>query len=221
MKFVVAIDGPAAAGKGTIAKAVAKHFNLPHLDTGLLYRGIGKKALAYSRTSYYPEVAKQLALDLKPSDLNPNELRTPEIAEAASKVAKITEVREVLLDFQRSFANQDGGAVLDGRDIGTVICPDADIKLFVTASAEVRSYRRYKELKNNNNINLTISSAKPPIFWKDKEIVKQQLYKWDLYKIQKLIYNLNEIELLVKKNFNNSINFITDFILQETSSTNN
>ncbi len=136
MKFVVAIDGPAAAGKGTIAKAVAKHFNLPHLDTGLLYRGIGKKALAYSRTSYYPEVAKQLALDLKPSDLNPNELRTPEIAEAASKVAKITEVREVLLDFQRSFANQDGGAVLDGRDIGTVICPNADIKLFITASAE-------------------------------------------------------------------------------------
>ena len=112
MKFVVAIDGPAAAGKGTIAKAVAKHFDLPHLDTGLLYRGIGKKALAYSRTSYYPEVAKQLALDLKPSDLNPNELRTPEIAEAASKVAKITEVREVLLDFQRSFANQDGVAVL-------------------------------------------------------------------------------------------------------------
>ena len=151
MKFVVAIDGPAAAGKGTIAKAVAKHFDLPHLDTGLLYRGIGKKALAYSRTSYYPEVAKQLALDLKPSDLNPNELRTPEIAEAASKVAKITEVREVLLDFQRSFANQDGGAVLDGRDIGTVICPDADIKLFVTASAEVRSYRRYKELKNNGH----------------------------------------------------------------------
>ena len=140
MKFVVAIDGPAAAGKGTIAKAVAKHFNLPHLDTGLLYRGIGKKALAYSRTSYYPEVAKQLALDLKPSDLNPNELRTPEIAEAASKVAKITEDREVLFDFQRSFANQDGGAVLDGRDIGTVICPDADIKLFITASAEAVSY---------------------------------------------------------------------------------
>ena len=84
-----------------------------------------------------------------------------------------------------------------------------------------RILKLYKELKNNNNINLTISSAKPPIFWKDKEIVKQQLYIWDLYKIQKLIYNLNEIELLVKKNFNNSINFITDFILQETSSTNN
>ena len=173
MKFVVAIDGPAAAGKGTIAKAVAKHFDLPYLDTGLLYRGIGKKALAYSRTSYYPEVAKQLALDLKPSDLNPNELRTPEIAEAASKVAKITEVREVLLDFQRSFANQDGGAVLDGRDIGTVICPDADIKLFVTASAEVRSYRRYKELKNNGH-NVELESVLQDVVSRDKRDAERE-----------------------------------------------
>ena len=173
MKFVVAIDGPAAAGKGTIAKAVAKHFNLPHLDTGLLYRGIGKKALAYSRTSYYPEVAKQLALDLKPSDLNPNELRTPEIAEAASKVAKITEVREVLLDFQRSFANQDGGAVLDGRDIGTVICPNADIKLFITASAEIRSYRRYKEL-NNNGHDVELESVLQDVVSRDKRDAERE-----------------------------------------------
>ena len=173
MKFVVAIDGPAAAGKGTIAKAVAKHFNLPHLDTGLLYRGIGKKALAYSRTSYYPEVAKQLALDLKPSDLNPNELRTPEIAEAASKVAKITEVREVLLDFQRSFANQDGGAVLDGRDIGTVICPNADIKLFITASAEIRSYRRYKELKNNGH-DVELESVLQDVISRDKRDAERE-----------------------------------------------
>ena len=129
MKFVVAIDGPAAAGKGTIAKAIANHFKLSHLDTGLLYRGVGKKALAYSRTSYYPEVAKQLALDLKSSDLESSELRTPEIAEAASKVALIPEVREVLLDFQRSFANQDGGAILDGRDIGTVISSGHEIGL--------------------------------------------------------------------------------------------
>ncbi len=106
MKFVVAIDGPAAAGKGTIAKAIANHFKLSHLDTGLLYRGVGRKALAYSRTSYYPEVAKQLALDLKSSDLESSELRTPEIAEAASKVALIPEVREVLLDFQIYF-NKD------------------------------------------------------------------------------------------------------------------
>ena len=149
MKFIVAIDGPAAAGKGTIAKAVAKHFKFPHLDTGLLYRGVGKKALAYSRTSYYPEIAKQLALDLKPVDLEANDLRTPEVAKAASKIAVIPEVREVLLDFQRNFANQEGGAVLDGRDIGTVICPYAHVKLFITASAEIRAIRRYEELKNN------------------------------------------------------------------------
>ena len=132
MKFIVAIDGPAAAGKGTIAKAVAKYFKFPHLDTGLLYRGVGKKALAYSRTSYYPEIAKQLALDLKPVDLEANDLRTPEVAKAASKIAVIPEVREVLLDFQRNFANQEGGAVLDGRDIGTVICPYAHVKLFLS-----------------------------------------------------------------------------------------
>jgi cytidylate kinase len=151
MKFTVAIDGPAAAGKGTISKAVAAHFEFAHLDTGLLYRGVGKKALAYSRTSFYPEVARQLALELTPEDLLADDLRTTEVAQAASKVAVIPEVREVLLEFQRSFASRDGGAVLDGRDIGTVICPNADIKLFVTASAEVRAERRFKELSERGH----------------------------------------------------------------------
>jgi len=146
MQFTVAIDGPAAAGKGTISKAVAAHFGFAHLDTGLLYRGVGKKALAYSRTSYYPEVAEQLARELTADDLKADDLRTAEVAQAASKVAVIPEVRAVLLDFQRDFAKRDGGAVLDGRDIGTVICPDANVKLFVTASAEVRAYRRFLEL---------------------------------------------------------------------------
>lgn len=146
MKFTVAIDGPAAAGKGTISKEVAAHFGFAHLDTGLLYRGVGKKALAYSRTSFYPEVARQLALELTPEDLQADDLRTADVAQAASKVAVIPEVREVLLEFQRNFANRDEGAVLDGRDIGTVICPSADVKLFVTASAEIRAERRFKEL---------------------------------------------------------------------------
>jgi len=145
-RFTVAIDGPAAAGKGTISKAVATHFGFAHLDTGLLYRGVGKKALAYSRTSYYPEVAEQLARELTADDLKADDLRTPEVAQAASKIAVIPEVRAVLLDFQREFATRAGGAVLDGRDIGTVICPDANVKLFVTASAEVRAYRRFLEL---------------------------------------------------------------------------
>ena len=155
MKFIVAIDGPAAAGKGTISKAIAANFKFAHLDTGLLYRGVGKKALAYSRTSFYPEISRQLALELTPEDLLSDDLRTDEVAQAASKVAIIPEVRDVLFDFQRNFANQEGGTVLDGRDIGTIICPNADVKLFITASAEVRALRRFKELtKNGHKVSL-------------------------------------------------------------------
>ena len=155
MKFTVAIDGPAAAGKGTISKAIAANFKFAHLDTGLLYRGVGKKALAYSRTSFNPEISEQLALELTPEDLLSDDLRTDEVAQAASKVAIIPEVRDVLFDFQRNFANQEGGTVLDGRDIGTIICPNADVKLFITASAEVRALRRFKELtKNGHKVSL-------------------------------------------------------------------
>ncbi|SPF75252.1 Cytidylate kinase [Aliiroseovarius pelagivivens] len=138
MTFIVAIDGPAAAGKGTISKAVAAHFGFAHLDTGLLYRAVGAKTL----TGADPIDA---AKTLTPADMQ-GDLRTPDVAQAASKVAVIAEVRAALVDFQRSFAACDGGAVLDGRDIGTVICPSADVKLFVTASAEVRAERRFLEL---------------------------------------------------------------------------
>lgn len=137
--FTVAIDGPAAAGKGTVSKAVAAHFGFAHLDTGLLYRAVGAKVL----TGTDPIVA---AFALMPGDLEDDSLRTPEVAQAASKVAVIAEVRAALVDFQRSFAARAGGAVLDGRDIGTVICPHANVKLFVTASAEVRAQRRFAEL---------------------------------------------------------------------------
>lgn len=137
--FIVAIDGPAAAGKGTVSKAVAAHFGFAHLDTGLLYRAVGAKVLAGSEPH-------EAALTLLPEDLEHDSLRTPDVAQAASKVAVIAEVRAALLDFQRSFAARAVGAVLDGRDIGTVICPDADVKLFVTASAEVRAQRRFAEL---------------------------------------------------------------------------
>jgi cytidylate kinase len=141
MSFTVAIDGPAAAGKGTISRAVAAHFGFAHLDTGLLYRAVGRRMLA----GELPVVA---AGSLTPDDLSdPDALRTAEIAEAASKVAVIPEVRAALVDFQRAFATRAGGAVLDGRDIGTVICPDAQVKLFVTASPEVRAERRLKELR--------------------------------------------------------------------------
>ncbi len=146
MSFTVAIDGPAASGKGTIARAVAAHFGFAHLDTGLLYRAVGKKALSYSRTTYYPEVAEKLARELTAQDLLSDDLRNADVAQSASKVAAIPQVRTVLLEFQKTFAKQPSGAILDGRDIGTVICPDADVKLFVTASAKIRAERRYKEL---------------------------------------------------------------------------
>ncbi|MCK8465387.1 cytidylate kinase [Aliiroseovarius sp. S1339] len=141
-RFTVAIDGPAAAGKGTISKAVAAHFGFAHLDTGLLYRAVGAKVLAGGD----PVAA---AKSLSPDDLQGN-LRTQEVAQAASRVAVLPDVRAALFEFQRDFAARDGGAVLDGRDIGTVICPDADVKLFVTASAEVRAERRYLELSEKD-----------------------------------------------------------------------
>lgn len=143
MSFTVAIDGPAAAGKGTISKAVAAHFGLAHLDTGLLYRAVGRRTLDGTDPV---EAARSLTAE----ELEQGDLRTAEIAQAASKVAVIPEVRAALVDFQRSFARRAGGAVLDGRDIGTVICPEAEVKLFVTASPEVRAERRYLELADKS-----------------------------------------------------------------------
>lgn len=133
--FTVAIDGPAAAGKGTISRAVAAHFGFAHLDTGALYRAVGVKGGD-------PILAAQ---HLTPEDLARDDLRSLEAGQAASRVAAIPEVRAALLDFQRRFARRAGGAVLDGRDIGTVICPDAEVKLYILASAEVRAHRRWLE----------------------------------------------------------------------------
>ena len=137
--FTVAIDGPAASGKGTISRALAAHFGFAHLDTGLLYRAVGARAL----NGETPETAAET---LVKDDLESDALRTPQVAQEAARVATIPAVRAALLDFQRSFAARAGGAVLDGRDIGTVICPDARVKLFVTASAAVRARRRFNEL---------------------------------------------------------------------------
>ena len=146
MNFVVAIDGPAAAGKGTIAKAVAARFGFAHLDTGMLYRAVGRKALDQGRGVLDEGVAVLVAGELTPADLEAEGLRGAIVAHAASKVAAIPDVRKALLDFQRRFAARDGGAVLDGRDIGTVICPAAEVKLFVIASDETRARRRLNEL---------------------------------------------------------------------------
>ncbi|MCX7558968.1 d(CMP) kinase [Sulfitobacter sp. F26204] len=137
--FTVAIDGPAASGKGTISKAVAAHFGFAYLDTGLLYRAVGAKVML----GIEPLKAAQA---LVPEDLDGEALRTPEVAQEASKVAALPDVRAALVDFQRSFAARAGGAVLDGRDIGTVICPAAQVKLFVIADSVVRARRRFAEL---------------------------------------------------------------------------
>lgn len=139
MIFTVAIDGPAAAGKGTISRRLADQFGFAHLDTGQLYRAVGAKVADGAA----PEIAAQ---NLTAADLARTDLRSHAAGQAASKVAVIPEVRSALVTFQREFARRNGGAVLDGRDIGTVICPDADLKLFVTARPEVRAHRRYLEL---------------------------------------------------------------------------
>jgi cytidylate kinase len=144
--FTVAIDGPAASGKGTIARAVAREFGFAHLDTGLLYRAVGVRALEDGRGVIDPHWAAELARRLTPEALGRDDLRSARAGQAASKVAALPEVRAALLAFQRGFARRDGGAVLDGRDIGTVVCPEAEAKLFVTASDEVRAERRRAEL---------------------------------------------------------------------------
>lgn len=139
MKFTVAIDGPAAAGKGTLARALAAHFGFAYLDTGLLYRAAARKAM----DGMDPVTA---AKALTPLDFERPGLRTARIGQAASKIAALPAVRAALNDFQHSFARAEGGAVLDGRDIGTVICPEAEVKFYITASPEVRAHRRWLEV---------------------------------------------------------------------------
>jgi CMP/dCMP kinase len=150
MKFTVAIDGPAAAGKGTIGRAVAAAFGFAHLDTGLLYRAVGAQALEDGRGVIDPAWAAELARRLTPEALERTDLRSARAGQAASRVAALPEVRAALLAFQMNFARRAGGAVLDGRDIGTVICPAAEAKLFVTASDEVRAGRRAREFGEAN-----------------------------------------------------------------------
>jgi cytidylate kinase len=145
MTTIIAIDGPAAAGKGTLARRIAAEFGYDYLDTGLIYRAVGMKLARAGNDPADVAKAEAAARALQPADLAAGDLRNDEAAQAASKVAVIPGVRAALLDFQRLFASHPPagqGAVLDGRDIGTVVCPDAAIKLFVTASLEKRAERR-------------------------------------------------------------------------------
>lgn len=154
--FVIALDGPAAAGKGTLAKRLAQHYNLAYLDTGSLYRAVGLAVLRAGKDPTDPTAATEVATTLSADLLTDPELRSAKAGDASSKVAAIPGVRAALFDWQRRFAaepqpdvagRQRSGSVLDGRDIGTVICPEAEVKIFVTASAEARANRRLKELQ--------------------------------------------------------------------------
>ena len=144
--MIIAVDGPAASGKGTLAKRLAAHFGLPHLDTGLLYRAVGQRMRIEARPLTDRAAAASIAESFVPDWLEHEELRSREAGNAATAIAIIPEVRKALRDFQQAFARQAGGAVLDGRDIGTIIAPFADVKLWVTASPEVRAKRRHGEL---------------------------------------------------------------------------
>jgi cytidylate kinase len=147
--MIIAIDGPAASGKGTLARRLAATLNLPHLDTGLLYRATARALRDEGRDLHDRRAAVAAARGLALIDFDEKLLRGRDMGEAASIVGAMPEVREALIDLQRRFAKRPGGAVLDGRDIGTIICPDADVKIFVTASAETRATRRALELKAN------------------------------------------------------------------------
>jgi cytidylate kinase len=144
--MIIAIDGPAASGKGTLAKRLAAHFGLPHLDTGLLYRAVARTILDRNSDLAHEPTATLVAQSLDTSHLDDPRLREREMGEAASLVSGFQPVRDALIEFQRRFAAQLPGAVLDGRDIGTVVCPIAEVKLFVTATPEERARRRHLEL---------------------------------------------------------------------------
>jgi CMP/dCMP kinase len=160
MIFTVAIDGPAAAGKGTIARAVAAHFGFEYLDTGLLYRAAARKVM----DGMDPVGA---AKALTHHDFQRDGLRTAKVGQQASKIAAMPKVRAALVTFQHDFARRDGGAVLDGRDIGTVICPEAEVKLFVTASDQVRAQRRHAELAEKGG-DLTVADVLADLQQRDK-----------------------------------------------------
>ena len=162
--MIIAIDGPSAAGKGTLARAVAKHLGYHFLDTGSLYRMVGLSVL---RGAADPVAA---ARSLNPAEFNDADLRDEKVAQAASKMAALPEVRQALLEFQRNFAQKKPGAVLDGRDIGTVICPNADFKFYVTASVQARAARRFKELEGTG---VTLEDITEDIKTRDERDAKQ------------------------------------------------
>lgn len=145
--LLIAIDGPAASGKGTLARRLADYYHLPHLDTGLTYRAVAHRLLAQGLPLDDEARAVEAARQVDLAGLDKHALSAHAVGDAASRIAVFSEVRRILVEKQRAFARRPGGAVLDGRDIGTVVCPDADVKLYITASAEVRARRRLRDIE--------------------------------------------------------------------------
>lgn len=172
--LVIAVDGPAASGKGTLARQLAKHFGVPYLDTGKLYRAAAWKVLEKSGDIQNVADAVNAAKNLQPTDISSPNLFSEAVGNAASIVSAIPEVRQALLEFQRNFADRSHGGVLDGRDIGTVICPDANVKLFVTANLDARAQRRYQELKRNG-LDITIEEMRSNLKERDERDAQRQI----------------------------------------------
>ena len=147
MTLLIAIDGPAASGKGTLSRRLADYYHLPHLDTGLTYRAVAHRLITHGLPLDNASAAATAARQIDLANLDKHALSAHAVGDAASRVAVISEVRRILVEKQRAFARQPGGAVLDGRDIGTVVCPDADVKLYVTATPEVRAARRVRDIE--------------------------------------------------------------------------
>ncbi|KQX38584.1 cytidylate kinase [Devosia sp. Root436] len=150
--MIIAVDGPAASGKGTLASGLARHYGLPYLDTGLLYRAVGRAVESYENSPEFEQRAIAAAQMLDESDIEPEYLQSAKIGSLASKVAVIGAVRSALFDYQRGFATQAGGAVLDGRDIGTTIAPEADVKLFIQADSKSRMERRARQFEARGQV---------------------------------------------------------------------
>jgi cytidylate kinase len=165
--MIIAIDGPAASGKGTLGKKLASHYGLRHLDSGLLYRAVAKAVLDSGQPVGDRDAAIAAAKALDPTQIGEAALKAPAVGEAASFVSAIPEVRAALVAFQREFAAKPPGAVLDGRDIGTVICPDADCKIFVTAAPETRAKRRADEYRSQGQ-EIDVSTVLADILKRDE-----------------------------------------------------
>jgi cytidylate kinase len=212
--MIIAIDGPAASGKGTISKKLAQHFDLPHMDTGLLYRAVGYAMRDDLDQPNWEQVAIDKAQSLDLSHFHEHDLTTAEAGVAASKVARVPEVRAALREVQLNFASQAGGAILDGRDIGTRICPEADVKLYVTADAFTRAQRRTKQL-NARGVDVTIDEILAQIEKRDADDKNNPA---GAFFIAEDAHLLDTTKLSIETAFQAALELVNDVLAQKKSS---